>query len=253
MLAITNIEVTKNGHCLLNANQLNVQSSELVAVLGQNGAGKSTLLKAVSGEWEFQTGEIEFYGQSINAWPRTGLAKSLAVLPQASQVEFPFLVHEIVAIGALPLTLTRAEIRANVDQYLKLTDTWHLRDRMYVQLSGGERQRVHLARVLLQLSQSNKAPLLLLDEPTSAQDLGHQHEIMSLVTSLAKEKGFGLLAVLHDLNLAVRYADRVAIVHDHHLVANDVPASALSPENVRDYWQYLPEKVTSNRNGFALL
>lgn len=111
---------------------------------------------------------------------------------------------------------------------MRATDTWQFADRLYPCLSGGERQRVQLARVLLQLSQAERAPLLLLDEPTSAQDLGQQHQLLNLVKSLCQENDFAVISILHDLNQASRYADKVWLLQQGKLVAQGSPSQGKS-------------------------
>ena len=124
---------------------------------------------------------------------------------------------------------------------MQATDTWQFADRLYTSLSGGERQRVQLARVLLQLSQAERAPLLLLDEPTSAQDLGQQHQLLNLVKSLCQENGFAVISILHDVNQASRYADKVWLLKQGELVAQGSPLQVLQPETVMKIWGYQPE------------
>lgn len=169
------------------------------------------------------------------------LAKHLGILPQASQLSFPFQAKEVVAIGATPLSLNRHAMDSAVKQWMQATDTWQSADRLYISLSGGERQRVQLARMLLQLSQAEHAPLLLLDKPTSAQDLAQQHQLMSLVKSLCLKKSFAVISILHDLNQASRYADKVWLLHQGELVAQGAPFQVLQPETVRKVWGYQPE------------
>lgn len=127
-----------------------------------------------------------------------------------------------------------------MQKWIRATDTWQFADRLYPSLSGGERQRVQLARVLLQLSQAERAPLLLLDEPTSAQDLGQQHQLLNLVKSLCPENDFAVISILHDLNQASRYADKVWLLQQGELVAQGSPLQVLQPETVMKIWGYQP-------------
>ena len=159
----------------------------------------------------------------------------------------------MVAIGATPLTLRKRALPNAVLDVMRKTDTLHLKNALFTRLSGGERQRVHLARVLLQLSQAESPPLLLMDEPTSAQDLGHQHELMALVDTLKSKQSFGVLSVLHDLNLAAQYVDTVWLIDQQTIVQQGRPEAVLTPSVVERHWQYLPEKLRRSSHGFGLL
>lgn len=241
MLFIENLLVTQDHRQILSLPKASLVSGELVAVLGPNGAGKSSLIKTICGEWSASQGQIYLHDKLLQLWSRQLLAKHLGVLPQVSQLSFPFKAQEVVSIGATPLSLNRRDIDNAVQKWMQATDTWHFADRIYTSLSGGERQRVQLARVLLQLSQAEHAPLLLLDEPTSAQDLGQQHQLLNLVKSLCQKNGFAVISILHDLNQASRYADKVWLLHQGELVAQGSPQQVLQPETVMKIWGYQPE------------
>lgn len=253
MLQIEPLSIERQGHLILQTPTLAVNHGEFVAILGPNGAGKSSLLKAITGEWHTQRGECHFYGQRISQWSRKHLATQLGVLPQSSQIDFPFTVAEVTAIGAIPLKLKQRQVAQSVRHFLQQTDTLHLIDKTYSLLSGGEKQRVQLARVLLQLSQAEQSPLLLLDEPTSAQDIAHQHHLMQRIKSLCEQQEYGVVAVLHDLNLACRYVDSVWVISDKRVQVQGNPLNVLSPEVVQQHWHYLPEVVQGSVQKFALL
>jgi iron complex transport system ATP-binding protein len=253
MLKITQLDIKRQEKSILNIDSVNLICGQRVAILGPNGAGKSSLLKAISGEWSGNKGDIYFHDTIISQWSRVVLAKHLGVMPQASQIDFPFSVHEVVAIGATPLTLKKSELNHKVKFFLSMTDTWQLNNKPYAALSGGEKQRVQLARILLQLSQAEQAPLLLLDEPTSAQDLGHQHQMMALLSDLTKQQSYGLLCVLHDLNIANRYSDAVWLIDNQKLVVKGPAEQVLTPDRVNQHWQYFPEKISKLKHGFGLL
>lgn len=241
MLTIEKLLIKQEHRQILDLPQASLKSGELIAVLGPNGAGKSSLIKTLCGEWSASQGIIHLHKKPLDQWSRQLLARHLGVLPQTSQLSFPFKAKEVVAIGATPLNLNRFALEVAVQKWMQATDTWQFADRIYTSLSGGERQRVQLARVLLQLSQAEHAPLLLLDEPTSAQDLGQQHQLLNLVKSLCQENGFAVISILHDLNQASRYADQVWLLHQGELVAQGSPPQVLQPETVMKIWGYLPE------------
>ena len=177
----------------------------------------------------------------LERWDAPARARHLAVLPQSSQLSFAFTAEEVVALGATPLVLGWRELQREVRRVMDLAACANLADKAYPRLSGGEKQRVHFARVLLQLSQAVRPPLLMLDEPTSAQDLGQQHAMLDTVRSLCHESGFGVVAVLHDLNHAIRYADRCTVLDAGRIVREGAPAYILTPDCIQSFWGYRPE------------
>lgn len=253
MLDIQSLNCLVNNKTILSINNLEVLSGDFNAVIGVNGAGKSTLIKAIAGEIP-TSGNIFFHGQNIVDWSNLERAKHLAVLPQSSQLSFPFTAKEVVGLGLTPLSLTSKEAREHINAKMKKTDCYHLKDKLYPQLSGGEKQRVHLARILLQLCQASKPPLLLLDEPTSAQDLGQQHAILSLIQALCKEQGYACLAILHDLNLVLQYCQKCVLLDKGNVVDYESPIECLNEDNIKQYWGYQAEivKTSSKRKSIII-
>lgn len=244
MLSIHSLSCKTKHKTILSINHLEFLSGEFNAVIGANGAGKSTLIKAISGDIA-SSGKILFHGQAITSWSRLERARHVAVLPQSSELSFPFTAEEVVALGLTPLVLNNRESREHIDAKMKQTDCYHLKTKPYPQLSGGEKQRVHLARILLQLCQANKTPLLLLDEPTSAQDLGQQHALLSLVKTLCKEQDYICLAILHDLNLVLEYCEKSILLDNGNLVAYSKTEECLNEDNIKEYWDYSAEILHS--------
>ena len=242
MLQLNNVTFEPQGQRLLDRVTLSVKAGEVFGLLGPNGAGKTTLLKAISGDIN-ASGSITLYGKELRDWNRRELAKHLAVLPQASQLTFPFSAREVVALGLTPLSLSKAEAGKFIKEKMEITDCYRFAHRSYLSLSGGERQRVQLARVLLQLSQATHAPLLLLDEPTSAQDLGQQHNLLQLVQQLAKAEKFGVVVILHDLNQVLRYCDNCCLLDKGQVCVVDSPVDVLSDERIRQYWEYQSQRI----------
>lgn len=250
MLNLTHLVYQHSGKTLIDLDQLTVPGGEMHALLGPNGAGKTTLLRCISGELK-ACGIIRLYDRDLFQWPDRLRARHLAVLPQSSQLSFAFSAAEVVALGLIPLRLDRKTADLEVRNCMGLTGCDHLAQRPWPALSGGERQRVQLARVLLQLSQAEHPPLLLLDEPTAAQDLGHQHNILQLAQDLCHQRGFAVLAVLHDLNQALRYCDHCHLLHQGRRLLSGPPESVLTEAVVGRYWDYQPERVT-RANGQTL-
>jgi iron complex transport system ATP-binding protein len=169
-------------------------------------------------------------------------ARQLAVLPQGSQLNFSFKAIDVVRLGLTPLSLRVAESEDRIQQLMHACDVWLLRNRDFTTLSGGEQQRVQLARVLVQLSQAQRAPALLLDEPTSAQDLGQQHKILALAQELAHSQGYLVIAVLHDLNQVLHYCDQTILMADGQMSMMGTPQEILTPRNIEDFWYYRAER-----------
>lgn len=252
MLQLIDLKVCVDHKTLLEVDNFTLFEGEVFSVLGKNGAGKSTLFKAICGDMD-ATGCRIFHQRDIKHWPRRFLARHLAVLPQSSQLNFPFSVTEVVSLGLIPLSINRKNARELVADKLELTDTARLADRPYLSLSGGERQRVHLARVLVQLSQAEQAPLLLLDEPTSAQDLAQQHLLLQLVSRLSKDNNYSTLLIIHDINMTSRYSDRVGIIDREKLSIVGTPQTILTPDLIADIWGYRPQQLTIDNGAAAFL
>jgi len=243
MLTLESLHCDIDGKRLLDIDRFTIEAGKLCGLLGANGAGKSTLMKVISGDMPSR-GRIALHGRELSEWPALDRARHLAVLPQASQLSFPFNAEEVVALGLTPLSLSRAAGLRQVKHFMQQTDCAHFAERSYLSLSGGERQRVQLARVLLQLSQADDVPLLMLDEPTSAQDLGQQHNILQLARELCEQQGYGAVAILHDLNQVLRYCDYCCLLKDGRITHEGPPTELLTSDIIESHWQYRPERIT---------
>jgi iron complex transport system ATP-binding protein len=204
---------------------------EFVAVIGPNGAGKSTLLGALAGDRPVARGRVLLDGHPLPHWGKTTLAHRRAVLPQSSSVAFDFTGRQVALLGLLAHRnrLSEQRMAAIVEAALQETEAQAFADQPYSVLSGGERQRVQLARVLAQCDADPGAKrYLLLDEPISGLVLAHEHDGVASA-GLRVEGWLGVLAVLHDLTMAARYADRVAILEQGALVACGPARATLDP------------------------
>lgn len=237
MIEAQNISVEIQARKLLDDVSLEMHGGEILAVVGQNGAGKSTLRKVLCGDLTPQHGAVLMGGRPLAAWPLSERAKARAVLPQDSSLDFPFTVLEVVLMGRAP-HVTGAESETDyaiARAALKRADVLELEDRIYPTLSGGERQRVQLARVMAQIWEPAAAEkrYLLLDEPTSNLDLTHQHATLKIAEKFARE-GVAVLLILHDLNLAAQYADKILILKNGKVAARGTPAEVFTPETIRE-------------------
>ncbi len=229
MVRVDNLRVLRGQDVVLDDISLALQPGEVLAVLGPNGAGKSTLLGALCGELMVKQGQVWLHDRLLADWHGPERARCLAVLPQVSTLGFAFRVEEVVGMGRLPHDSGVARDSEIIAAALQAADATHLRGRSYLALSGGERQRVHLARVLAQLWPGEAGTTLLLDEPTSALDPLHQHITLQAVRAFA-DRGAAVMVILHDLNLAARYCDRVLLLQQGRAVALGTPCEVLQPQ-----------------------
>lgn len=208
---------------------------EVVVLLGPNGAGKSTLLRLLSGELAPSAGDVYLGGDRLPGLAPRTRATRLGVLPQHSELAFPFSCYEVVLLGRTPHVahVETPHDHAIARLAMAATDTQRHEDRPYTTLSGGERQRVQASRVLAQIWEGPDARALLLDEPTSSLDLVHQHTTLRLARRMA-EDGCAVVCVLHDLNLAAQYADRLVVLRAGRIVAEGPPAEVLRVELLAD-------------------
>lgn len=232
MLRAKNLHIQRGRKTVLADVDLVLHAGEVLGVLGPNGAGKSTLLSGLCGELNPAQGQVWLDDQPLHQWDGAERARRLAVLPQSSTLDFAFRVEEVVGMGRLPHQSGRVRDAQIVDLALQAADAAHLHGRSYLALSGGERQRVHLARVLAQLWPGEAGQTLLLDEPTSMLDPLHQHTILQAVREFA-DRGAAVLVILHDLNLAARYCDRLLLLASGRPVALDTPQQVLRPEPLK--------------------
>ena len=241
MLKIENLSVSYDSHRVLHDISLEVQSGEVLALIGPNGAGKSTLVRALSGVIPTEAGRVRTNGDDLLALPPMQRARFLAVVPQAVTMPPAFTVWETVLLGRTPYLNFLGQVSAKDEQIARLAlqkvDALDLAGRRVGELSGGEQQRVLLARALTQ-----STPILLLDEPTSNLDLHYQVGFMETVQALAHTEDLAVLVALHDLNLAARYADRVALLVNGEIKAAGSPRQVLTPELISEAY-HLPVQV----------
>jgi iron complex transport system ATP-binding protein len=228
-----------NGKPLLRNFSLDVFPGELVVILGRNGTGKSTFLNLATGELKPSTGTIDVFARPLEEQAPKALATRRAVLAQATALAFDYSVLDVVLLGRLPhqKTASADEDRTIALECLSTVEMLEYRDRGYLSLSGGEQQRVHLARVLAQIHGAGSERLLFLDEPTNNLDLRHQHQTLRLVKELT-QAGSGAVAVLHDLNLAAQYADRVVLLKHGSMLVCGTPDEVLTEANIHSAYDF---------------
>lgn len=216
---------------VLQAVDLALEASTTTAIVGPNGAGKTTLLRVAGGLLAPTAGRVLLEGHDLATVPRRAAARRMAAVPAEEEAVFPYSVRETVLLGRHPWrgafsALTAAE-EGLVDEALARADLTSLAQRPVTALSSGERQRVAIARCLVQ-----QAGICLLDEPTSHLDLGQRIRMLALFREEARVRGRAVLAVLHDLNLASAFADRIVLLVAGRVLADGAPAAVLTAETV---------------------
>lgn len=230
---------------IVHSVNLAVAPGEWLCLVGANGSGKSTLLRLLSRVLKPQGGSVILSGRDIHGLSPTAVAQRLALLPQQQTLPEGLTVQQLVSLGRSPHQPwwqwdLDAEGQHQVDQALAWTEIEQYRDRPVAELSGGERQRAFLALALAQNPQ-----LLLLDEPTTFLDIHYQLQLLELLKRLNRERSLSIITVLHDINLAARYCDRMAMLRQGKLWAIGPPAAVLTPENLREVFQVEVEIFTT--------
>ncbi len=212
---------------------LTVPAGAITAIVGANACGKSTLLRGLSRLLKPAAGTVTLDGKDIHALPARELARTLGLLPQHPTAPDGITVRDLVGRGRYPhqgfFRSWSEKDDAAVQRALEATETLELAGRNVEELSGGQRQRVWIAMALAQ-----ETEVLLLDEPTTFLDISHQVEVLDLLPDLNRTSGTTIVMVLHDLNLAARYADHLVALHDGRLHSAGRPHEVLVPELVRD-------------------
>ncbi|MEO8277653.1 MAG: heme ABC transporter ATP-binding protein, partial [Thermoanaerobaculia bacterium] len=215
MIGAAEISYSAGGREILSDVSFAADAGELVAIVGPNGAGKSTMMKLLASDLLPDAGEIHIAGKTLGSWRRDDLARRRAVMPQGATPAFDYRVLEVVLLGRAPHSRGVELDRdlAIAAAALAEVEARNLAERKVATLSGGERQRVDLARALAQVWEGTEREpaVLLLDEPTSALDLARQHAALATEKRFAA-RGNTVVAVLHDLNLAAQYADKLLLL-----------------------------------------
>jgi iron complex transport system ATP-binding protein len=250
-LALDGVSVSLGGACVLDGLSCAVEPGEWVAVIGPNGAGKTTALRAVAGLVHYDGG-IRVLQDDARALARSELARRVALVPQVPMIPVGLTVRAYVLLGRTPhLGYFGIERRADhhaVDAALEQLDLVGFAHRRLDTLSGGERQRATLARALAQ-----DAPLLLLDEPTAALDLGRQQQVLELVHELRSRRGLTVVSTMHDLTLAGQYADRLLLLDGGRLVAAGSPDDVLTRSLITEHYGAEVAVVDAPGSGFVVV
>lgn len=235
MLEAIDLAVCYDEREVLGGVSFQLRSSELLTIVGPNGSGKSTLIRALTGYAPSSRGRVLLENIPLAKISSKVRASKIAVVPQTTAIPFAFTVREVVEMGRYHarnlLDSMKREDREAVDWALNITDTRSLQDRRADSLSGGELQRVILARALAQ-----KTRIILMDEPTTFLDLGHEIEFFELISNLCRECEIGILCVSHDLNFAAEYSDKIMLLHEGKVVCEGTPGEVITEKNLADYY-----------------
>ena len=226
-ITANNISLSYKDKDILKNIDIDIKKGEIITILGPNGAGKSSLLNIISGEIDINKGEVYYEDSRLSELNIQERAYMRSVMSQTQPIVFDFSVREIVEMGWLDKGNLRYSDNMNlaISGVLNDCDIQHLENRKFNTLSGGEQRRVHFARSLIQLwraSDNKDSRYLLLDEPTANLDLFHQINLMKMLKELSKD-GVGILVILHDLNLAFKYSDKIAMIKNGSIIAYNEP------------------------------
>jgi len=236
LLTVEELVCGYNGIEVLRGLSFSVEEGEFFGIIGPNGSGKTTLFRAIGGSLKTRKGRVLIRGREASRIPRLEMAREVALLPQFMEILFPFTVEEFVMMGRYPHIprfgrATRKDL-LEVEKSMEMTGTLSLRNRMISELSGGERQRCLLAQGLAQ-----EPKLLLLDEPTAHLDIGHQIEAMDIVKSLNRKSAITVLVILHDLNLAGEYCDRLILLNEGRIHSSGMPKDVLTYQSIEEVYR----------------
>ena len=215
---------------------LAIDKGKFYSIIGPNGSGKTTLLRNIAKSLEPAENSVYVDNIDITSLNSREMAKKLSVVPQNTSIDFEFTVTDIVLMGRSPY-MKRFQSESNEDmeiaeRAMRVTNTWHLKEKSINEISGGERQRVIVARALAQ-----DTGIMLLDEPVSQLDIQHQIELMETIHLLIKTRDLTVISVMHDLNLAAQYSDYLILINEGRIVCQGTPEQVITKENIESVYK----------------
>ena len=245
MLKIEDIEFGYNSNPILKGISLELKPSEIIGIVGPNGAGKSTLIRCINRILSPNKGVVLLDEKDIKKIDLMKLARNIGYIPQNTSAMFPLNVFETVLMGRRPhVSWKSSEIDIDITiKMLELLNVEEFAMKNINELSGGQKQRVIIARALAQ-----EPNILLLDEPTSDLDIKHQLEVMKIIQDIAKNSNISVIIIMHDLNLAARYADKIIMMHKGIIFDVGTPKAVLTAKNIEKVYEVRARVI--NDGGF---
>ena len=231
MFELTEVLLERNQRKILDIPQLSIPSDKLTVILGHNGSGKTTLMQCLARQITADRGQVLFNGQPLRDFSQRTLAQQIAFLPQHLPTSSGLTVTQLVELGRFPWRgiwgKQQVEDKQIIQQAIVQVGISDFQQQYLEALSGGERQRAWIAMLLAQQS-----PVLLLDEPTSALDIAHQYELMNLLQQLNRDTGQGMILILHDINLAARFADHIIALKQGQVLFQGPPSELMESQQL---------------------
>lgn len=235
IIEIKNITLKYGDYEVLRDISFNIKKGEFTSIIGPNGAGKSTVLKAIMKNIELADGDISIKGKSIKNITHKEKACIIGFVPQEFNISFDFTVYDIVTMGRNPYLVkfkkSKFDDKKIIEESLQKTNTYEFKDKYFNSLSGGEKQRVIIARALAQ-----QPEILILDEATSSLDIHHQLDILELIHSLNREDGLTVLTIMHDLNLASRFSDKIVLLSKKGVIKSGTPSEVIDEQVLKNVY-----------------
>lgn len=253
MLTTQKLNITLKRRPILQDISLVIKPGTITSILGPNGAGKSTLMKCLCGDIPAGLEHVQLEGRNLADYSCSQLSDLRSVMPQSVQLNFPFLVSEVIEMS-LVKPLNCDDRNRYIQQALSLFNVAHLAERNYLTLSGGEQQRVQLARVVAQITRHNdgKNRYLFLDECTSSLDLAHQHQVFKEITRIVQSNNISAVMVLHDLNLAAQYSDTLMLMKHGRIINHGTVKEVLQETHIHNVYDY-PVQIFPHPKGWPMV
>jgi iron complex transport system ATP-binding protein len=252
MISAKNITCIKNSREILSDVSFSAKPNEVLAILGPNGAGKSTLLNIISGADKEYGGEVTYSDVNLKSVNSSSLALKRAVVSQKTNFQLPFTPLEIALMGRSPYNSVNKILDYQIaEKSLELTECSNFINQNYLTLSGGEQQRVQIARCLAQIAfeETNFNRFIMLDEPTSSLDIGKSVRLMNILKPLINNN-LGIIWIVHDINLAIKYADKLLLLKDGKLFASGNTNEIATEERISELYELKLKRIELNNNEY---